>query len=662
MNYSKKQLQPLIDKFQINPETNKLFIGIIEMFDNQPNYQVWAVKMIFNKIITIDELKMIHDWADANKTMIKLLEKKNIVSYTSKSDFAQLKNEMEGIKWINIVKNTISHFNTDQRKILNAYLFKNDVAAKTVVYDYTFMETAQNFEKFNRLSDFRKQNFFTKCSGIRNAETILSLVKDAIKETYKWDKEDMLVFLDNNCKNCDIVFNQGPYVVVYVPDFESSKKLCGGGRTEWCLTMQEHHFRDYVPSGAKQYFLFDFTRKETDPFAHIGFTIQKGRGIIYAQTCDNKPMINDFDNGQEVLNIYSAIKKIGAQMGDFISLKSNGNFQWDLKSIVSFVKNKPNLFSIAYNKDKRIIVNVMSSLGFEMLVGHTMIDSDDFWFGDDNSKVYVMFDLNLGSNNDSSIVAMCYSKDIYGSFSSSKVVNIFGKDIKLENHLHNLGIKNEDFLGRENIALEVKLHKLINEGYEDDAIKLVQENSDKIDVNFEFNGMTPIFPIIYRKMFNLYEVIISHPKFDYAVNDGYGETVLESILYLYGGDEINANDEEAECLKKLIEITLGCKNFDFNVKDINDDTALSIACEFPKLSWVVESLVMNPNVDVNTINAFDLSPIETAMENNNSEAVKALLKRQDISIRQRTKSIAKQRGYQIHKDSESLEMAMSLSV
>ena len=71
MNYSKKQLQPLIDKFQINPETNKLFIGIIEMFDNQPNYQVWAVKMIFNKIITIDELKMIHDWADANKTMIK---------------------------------------------------------------------------------------------------------------------------------------------------------------------------------------------------------------------------------------------------------------------------------------------------------------------------------------------------------------------------------------------------------------------------------------------------------------------------------------------------------------------------------------------------------------------------------------------------------------
>ena len=37
MNYSKKQLQPLIDKFQINPETNTLFISVLEMFDNQPN-------------------------------------------------------------------------------------------------------------------------------------------------------------------------------------------------------------------------------------------------------------------------------------------------------------------------------------------------------------------------------------------------------------------------------------------------------------------------------------------------------------------------------------------------------------------------------------------------------------------------------------------------
>ena len=47
MTYNKKQMQPLIDKFQINPETNKLFAKIIEMYDNQPNYQIWAVKGVF---------------------------------------------------------------------------------------------------------------------------------------------------------------------------------------------------------------------------------------------------------------------------------------------------------------------------------------------------------------------------------------------------------------------------------------------------------------------------------------------------------------------------------------------------------------------------------------------------------------------------------------
>ena len=40
MTYNKKQMQPLIDKYAINPETNKLFINVCEMFDNQPNYQI----------------------------------------------------------------------------------------------------------------------------------------------------------------------------------------------------------------------------------------------------------------------------------------------------------------------------------------------------------------------------------------------------------------------------------------------------------------------------------------------------------------------------------------------------------------------------------------------------------------------------------------------
>ena len=119
MTYNKKQMQPLIDKYAINPETNKLFINVLEMFDGQPNYQIWAVKMIFSKTITTEELEAIHEWVVKNQTMVKLLEKQNIVSYSSKAAIAQLFKEMKGLDNLALIKDTINHFNTEQRKMLN---------------------------------------------------------------------------------------------------------------------------------------------------------------------------------------------------------------------------------------------------------------------------------------------------------------------------------------------------------------------------------------------------------------------------------------------------------------------------------------------------------------------------------------------------------------
>ena len=85
MTYNKKQMQPLIDKYAINPETNKLFTSVCEMFDGQPNYQIWAVKMVFSKSLDMDQLEAIHEWVTKNQTLVKSLEKQNIVSYSTKN-------------------------------------------------------------------------------------------------------------------------------------------------------------------------------------------------------------------------------------------------------------------------------------------------------------------------------------------------------------------------------------------------------------------------------------------------------------------------------------------------------------------------------------------------------------------------------------------------
>lgn len=645
MTYNKKQMQPLIEKFQINPETNKLFINVVEMFDGQPNYQIWAVKCIFSKAMTIDELTVIHNWVEKNQTMIKNLEKKNIVSYSTRNAIIQLQQEMRGIDMVNIIKDIISHFNTDQRRMLTESILPNEnIAPMEAFKNQTVIQWSDIFSKFNRLPSSRKNNFYTKASGIRNTTELQKLIIECLEATYVWEKDDMLAFLENNATDCEVVFNQGPYVIVHVPSFESSKKLCGGGRTQWCITMEASHFRDYVtPRGGEkndQYFLFDFSRKETDCFAHIGFTVKKGQGIIYAQTCDNKEMIRDFNSGKEVLNIHTALEKIGAKMNSFIRLPKNKEFEWTVVSILEYVQKNSNTFAIAMDKDNRIIINVLNRDGVQKLISHTMISSGNFPV-DNNNKAYILLDLNLPFNDDNAVVAMAYSKDQYNTLSLRRMQNLFAKDVMNEKYLNKIGISQDDFLNREAIDPGIMLHKLIDEHDEIGAIKLIEKEGKDFNVNYEFNMRLPIFSVVNNKMFDLFKVIINHPKFDPSYEDGFGDSILQSLLYMYGSEDVATSTEEDKNLKNMINSIISCDAFNFNIQDLNHDTCLNIACEYPKMGWVVEELVKNKKVDINIKNDFGNSPLMSAITNNNTEAIKALGKRPDLVIGEEEKKAAK---------------------
>jgi hypothetical protein len=299
MTYNKKQMQPLIDKYAINPETNKLFISICEMFDNQPNYQIWAVKMIFSKTMSIEDLETIHEWVSKNQTMVKMLEKQNIVSYSNKTLIAQLFKEMKGLDNLSVVKSAINHFNTEQRKMLTETLLNKEYTALEGNSNATIKKWAEIFRKFNRLPLDRKNKFYSNCSRLKNLDDLLNAIVTCLEETYKWDKDDFMAFLANNASDCEVVVDNGPYVIVHVPSFKSSKLLCGNGRTSWCITQQDSYWRQYVTdhSNRDQYFMFDFNRKESDAFAHIGFTMENGRGFYCAQTCNNSDMRSGYTQG-----------------------------------------------------------------------------------------------------------------------------------------------------------------------------------------------------------------------------------------------------------------------------------------------------------------------------------------------------------------------------
>lgn len=635
-------MRPLIDKYQINPEMNKLFISICEMFDGKPNYQFWGVKMIFSKLLDYQTLSKIHDWVEKNQTMVKLLEKKNVVSYSSAPSIENLMKEMEALDKVAVIKNVISHFNTDQRKILTDGILPADLNGIKAYNSENVNKWGELLTKFSKLPMARKNNLYTVCSSIRTLGELYSMISNALEKRYEWNKEDMLAFLENNTKECEVVFNEGPHVIVRIGNFEASKKLCGGGRTQWCITKNKSYFDDYAGrhNNRDQYFYFDFSRKETDCFAHIGFTIECGRGLVYAQTCDNKDMRSGFKQGSETKTFNSIMDEIGVKMNLFMRLKDKFKFDWDIKSVLTEAKKHPQKYAIAYEKDGRLIVNVLNGTALNEFIGHTYINQSNFQISP-TTKVYLLFDFNLPLNDEKSIIAMSYFKDQYGAMSFGKAQDVFGGDIKKGGYLSEIGITSSLFLNKEAIDPRILLHKYIDENEEMEAIKLIEKEGKNFDVNFEFNNRIPIFSAINFRMYNLFDKIINHPKWDSSLEDGFGETLLQSLIYLHGSDEIATSIEEEKNLKRLINSIISINTVDFNAKNLNSDTALNIACEYPKMVWIVEKLVKNKNVDVNVANDFNSTCLTNCIRTENIEALKLLGQRADLKVRETDKKLAK---------------------
>ena len=180
---------------------------------------------------------------------------------------------------------------------------------------------------------------------------------------------------------------------------------------------------------------------------------------------------------------------------------------------------------------------------------------------------------------------------------------------------------------------EIKFHHLIDNGDEKGAIKLLKECGNSFNVNYEYKCRVPLFSAINNRMYDLFYEIVNHPTFNSYIKDDFGETLLESLLYLKGTDEIPRTENETASLDRMIKTTLKSERIDFNATNINNDTAINIACEYPNLLWVVEELVKKENVNPNIINDWDCTALTTAIHWKNIEAIKILATRKDVIVR-----------------------------
>lgn len=196
-------------------------------------------------------------------------------------------------------------------------------------------------------------------------------------------------------------------------------------------------------------------------------------------------------------------------------------------------------------------------------------------------------------------------------------------------------------LEHEEESLEIKLWKHIWRYNEGSALALIARNKD-INLNYEFCGQTIILSVIRNKMLRLFETILNHPNVNVNIEDGFGESILQSAIYLYGCADISNVDKEF--IEKVIKMILANDRYDLNKTDLNEDTAINIACEYPQMLWIVEALAAKENVDLNHVNDFNCAALGNAIRNKNIEAIKILAKRKDLIVRDADREMAKKYG------------------
>lgn len=638
--FSKKQIGPMLEKYKIS-ESNANFINIIKMFPDQTNYQIWAIKMVFDTGVNLDVIKKICKWAAEHQTEIKKLSKGNIVSYKSKGDIKMLMDEMKGLQILSTLNRWFSAFNTEQKELFrsNVDLSISPINALASSQHKALVEI---FTKVDKLPKHKKDKMISLASALHDFNGLVRHITNATVESYDWDKEDFLAFLNNNANDCKVVFDKDNVVVVTVPSFESSEKLCGKGRTSWCITREDRFFNQYCvePSNnPTQYMLFNFNYPEYHDLAHIGFTVREGNGITNAHSTTNQSLMDTHCIDGKEINITKALDMVGIPSSLYIHLRELRNFKWSEEAIEAVIrdlasKKKIGVLSIS---NGRFIIELNGADACNVLLSHTLINKDNLRVSNDN-KAFVVLDANKDVNDNKSITVVRVGFDKYKTPTIIDGRDPYNNMIGVSD-LSKLGLTLTSFVDTSKINPSILLHKYIDTGDEDAAIALMDECWDTIDVNYELDDAKPIYNIIDNHRIKVFKKIVQHPSFKCNDVDGAGETILDHLMYDYNIPGLTTPEED-RATKEMIDIVLDMPNYDFNIINENLDNAVNVACERPELLWVAERLIANPNININCVNDFNCTAIGNAIRKKNIEAIKLLAKRPDLVLRVEDKELA----------------------
>lgn len=401
MNYSKKILNPLIAKLNINTDEDNTFKELISLTYDSPNYQLWAVNAVYSKYCTVGEIKSILAWAKSHKQLICQLSKHTITAYTSRYAITILKKEIKNIQLIDDVKTFINKFNTIQRNLLKEYLNLDSYSILNISKEKELKKWYKIFTKLQKLPDDQLDNFISTCSALHDITALLDAFTWCMDLSYKWNKKDFIGFVTKSTPNSPIVYNNENIVILHVTSHKDCNKLVGSeGRTKWCFNCNKTCWESYVnDTNSKQYFLFDFSKKESEETSHIAFTINKELGLTEAYTTHN---LNIIEHGNDYVN--EVFNEKGINISDFIKLNHPIDYKWEENSIKTILGENENV-QVIDNSNNRLLISSENDKVSQRLIQHTILYKR-LIKGTLQRKLYFLYDLNLKEDDPNGLICI----------------------------------------------------------------------------------------------------------------------------------------------------------------------------------------------------------------------------------------------------------------
>lgn len=247
-----------------------------------------------------------------------------------------------------ILKNTKFEFRNDQSiEVITDSIysfvknFKVEQLANSILSNkYKHLLSPECIPIFSLMfeSNFKKsdiQEFVgKKIASCKTKEDFYSYLESVYNSVFNFGIEKLNADLRNS-KNAKILIEEDNFVVLKIDNFEDSKLL---GTSNWCISRNSSYFDNYVTNN-HQYFVYDFSKKDTDVMSLIGITLYSNGSINAAhdKVDDNIKRSGDIS---EIVN-----KIIIADFNELTDINLHSNYSEFLK-VVKKQNKKENKLSI----------------------------------------------------------------------------------------------------------------------------------------------------------------------------------------------------------------------------------------------------------------------------------------------------------------------------